>query len=312
MVNHKAKYFSPTIVLLIFLSHFSVFSQTDSTYIITEEVLEDLLQEPAEEGDNSELYEILENLMLNPVNINQAGIDDLLSLPEMDLSSAQLIIEHRKKYGDFFSIYELNAVQNLNPDLIRKIYPFITVTQQEIKYIETKSALENFIGSTNIILRSRFANDIQTRRGFIEGRFEGTKPRVYNRLLARYQNNIQAGLLIEKDPGESLLNDFSSYHLALKNIGIIHSAVVMDYLLEFGQGLTLWSPYAFTKGADAIYPVKRKDKIIKPYTSSTEVNFFRGAAAAVNLNNFIVSGFYSNNTFDANIDSVQVKLHLHQ
>ena len=55
----------------------------------------------------------------------------------------------------------------------------------------------------------------------------------------------------------------------------------MDYLLEFGQGLTLWSPYAFSKGADAVYPVRRTDRILRPYTSSTENNFFRGGAAAI-------------------------------
>ncbi|MCZ7612630.1 MAG: hypothetical protein M5T52_03565 [Ignavibacteriaceae bacterium] len=50
--------------------------------------------------------------------------------------------------------------------------------------------------------------------------------------------------------------------------------MLLDYLLEFGQGLTFWSPYAYSKGADAIVPVKRTDRNIRPYTSSTENNFF--------------------------------------
>ena len=67
------------------------------------------------------------------------------------------------------------------------------------------------------------------------------------------------------------MNDFSSYHLALYNLGIINKLVLGDYLLEFGQGLVLWSPYGLSKGADAVYPIKKRNNIIKPYTSSTDM-----------------------------------------
>jgi hypothetical protein len=78
----------------------------------------------------------------------------------------------------------------------------------------------------------------------------------------------------------------------------------MDYFLEFGQGLTFWSPYAFSKGPDAVFPINRTDAIMRQYTSSTENNFFRGVAASFKISDFILSGFYSNNYFDANIDAV--------
>ncbi|HEY7751465.1 MAG TPA: hypothetical protein VH917_04175, partial [Ignavibacteriaceae bacterium] len=132
----------------------------------------------------------------------------------------------------------------------------------------------------------------------------GTKPRIYNRLLINYDKRVQAGVLIEKDPGEIDLYEYNSFHIAVKDFGFLHRAVVMDYIHEFGQGLVFWSPYAFSKGSDAIYPVKRNDNILRPYTSSTEVNFLRGGGASVKLENFIVTSFYSNNSFDANIDSL--------
>ena len=279
------------------------FAQTDSTSLNTENTLDDILQEPYEETDNSDLYNDIEQLIDNPIDINSATISDLQLIPGMDLSSAQLIINHRKKYGQFFSVYELNAVPGLDNDFVKKIIPFITVSTKEQKQVEIPQS-NSLFKETHLELRSRVINELQTRKGFSENKYEGTKPQLYNRMLIKQSNKYQAGFLTEKDPGENSFNEFTSYHLYVKDISFIKQLVVFDYLLEFGQGLTMWSPYAFSKGADAIYPVKRNDRTIRPYTSATENNFFRGAAATISFDNFFVSGFYSNNNFDANIDSI--------
>jgi len=281
-----------------------MFAQTDSTYLKTEEVLEDILQEPTGEVDESDLYDLLEQLMINPINLNNATVDDLTLIPLIDISDARLIVNHRNKYGKFFSVNELNAVENLNKQLIQKIAPFLYVEQK--KFVEEKKPeqYETFLSQSKVLLRSRFSNSLQNNEGFINNKFEGTKPRVYNRLLLKYSTNYQAGVLAEKDPGELEYNEFTTFHFAMNDVGIIYKAVIMDYYLEFGQGLTMWSPYAFSKGPDAIYPVRRVDRISKPFTSSSENNFFRGVTASIKIDDFIISGFYSNNYFDANIDSI--------
>jgi len=289
------KQFSIIFICLILILSTTSFAQTDSSYLRIEEVLEDILQEPVEEADNSDLYEELEYLIKNPVDINSSDISELQSLPGMDLASAELIINHKNKYGYFFTVGELKMVENLDSELIKKISPFITVKKidfEEVVVDKTIDPFSKFISSSGLLIRIRVSNDIQTRKGFVEGKFEGTKPKVYNRLLIKHDKRFQLGFLSEKDAGEVSLDEFTSYHFAVNDIGILHKAVVMDYILEFGQGLTLWSPYGFSKGSDAVYPVKKKDRIIRPYTSATEVNFFRGAAASIKLNNFIVSGFY--------------------
>ncbi|WP_235972664.1 hypothetical protein [Pedobacter ghigonis] len=55
-----------------------------------------------------------------------------------------------------------------------------------------------------------------------------------------------------------------------------------DYTLQFGQGLTLWSGFSFDKGPD-VTSVAKKDLGLRPYTSTNEYSFFRGAAATINL-----------------------------
>ncbi|GBD86699.1 helix-hairpin-helix motif protein [bacterium BMS3Abin03] len=298
-------------ILLLLILSFNLpgilLAQTDSSYIETENVLEDILQEPTGQSDDSNLFDILEQLKRNPIDLNKADISDLQQIPGVDLHTAQIIIKHRKRYGNFFSTQELYAVQGIGKDEVKMMMPFIKVihpSELQIEKEQEQGAVNQILGNTYFVSRSRFSNDLQTRRGFLEEKFQGSKPKIYNRFYLKYMSNYQFGYIAEKDAGESALNEFYSVHFAIKNLGFIKTLVISDYLVEFGQGLVLWSPYGFSKGSDAIYPLKKKGRYIRPYSSATENNFFRGAAASIKLNDFIVSGFFSKNKFDAHIDTV--------
>ena len=151
------------VALLIFIPANFLFSQTDSSYIQTEEMLEDLLQEPSEETDNSDLYESLEYLLNHPINLNAASVIDLQLIPELDFKSAELIVNHRKRYGNFFTVNELNAVQGLDKDLIEKITPYFIV--KKVKRTETppeepEPVMKEILSNSNLKLRSRYINDL--------------------------------------------------------------------------------------------------------------------------------------------------------
>ena len=94
----KIIYIFFSIIIISLINHTS-YAQTDSTYLKTEEVLEDILQEPIGEVDESDLYDILEQLILNPINLNTASVEELTRIPQVDISDARLIVNHRKKYG---------------------------------------------------------------------------------------------------------------------------------------------------------------------------------------------------------------------
>jgi DNA uptake protein and related DNA-binding proteins len=106
-----------------------LFAQFDSTAIITEDVLDNILDETDEEVDNSELVDIIEEFTRNPIDINTADVIELTKLPDLDQQSAELIIEHRKKFGPYFSVNELYAIQNLDKQVIQSILPFIKVSK---------------------------------------------------------------------------------------------------------------------------------------------------------------------------------------
>jgi len=298
-----------TIVFLIILI-IPVYSQTDSTILKTEEILDDVLIETESESEAEDLYDYVEDIITNPIDLNKADIFDLTKIPGLDNVSAEKIIKHREKFGYFYSTNELFAIRDLNKDLIEKIIPFLT-TEIKFDQEEFPDADEYsipFYSKFKTSLRSRMSNDLQTRQGFINDRFAGSKIKTYNRLLTKFDKNYQAGLLIEKDPGEKSYTDFSSFHFQIKDIGFIDNVVIGDYTIELGQGLALWSPFGFSKGADAVFPVKKNSRFIRPYTSAAEYNFFRGAASTFQFDNFRLTGFYSNNFVDASLNEESTEI----
>lgn len=297
------------ILLMMIMFNGLYLAQVDSSSISTEEIINNLLQEPSEENDNEEIYQILEDIALNPIDLNTAMLTDLQRIPGMSAYNAALILNHRKKYGAFFSTDELDLVEGLNSNITEKVKPFLIVNSKIFKSVlesgeQGLSTWDGLTNNLNLNIRSRFINDLQEKRGFRENKYEGSNPKIYNRFTLKYDGLIDAGLTTEKDAGESAINEFTSFHFTLKNYGIIKNLTLGDYTLEFGQGLALWSPYALSKGTDAVFPSNRKAKIINPYRSTNENNFFRGAAVTISLDNFLVTSFYSKNFFDANIDTV--------
>lgn len=293
-------------LFLFILSNFTL-SQTDTTYLQTEDILEELIEESSEETDNSELFDRFEYLINNPVDLNKADLTQLLQIPFIDIYTANTIINHRNKFGFFYSVQELFAIKNLSKEVINKILPFLTVKERPAQIISDEPVKKDFALSfknINFNLRNRVMNDLQNRRGFLEDIYAGSKLKSYNRLLVRLGNNYQLGILSDKDPGEKSYTDFVSYHFFIRNIGVLSAFALGDYLLEFGQGLALWSPYAISKSSDAIYPVKKSARGVRPYTSSTEVNFLRGAASTIQFDKISLTAFYSQNKFDASIDTI--------
>lgn len=292
--------------VFIILAALILHSQTDSTALKTEEILDDILIETENESETEELFDYVEDIITNPIDLNNADIFELTKIPGLDNVTADKIIKHREKFGYFYSTNELYAIRDINRDIITKIIPFLSTnisfnTEQSENTYEYS---EPFYSKLKTYFRSRVTNDLQTRQGFVDSSFAGSKIKFYNRLQLKFDKNYQAGVLIEKDPGEKSYTDFSSFHFQIKNLGLVENIVVGDFTVELGQGLALWSPFGFSKGADAIFSVKKNSRFIRPYTSAAEYNFFRGAASTFQFDDFKITGFFSNKSIDASINEL--------
>ena len=326
-------------VLIVVLSGFSpkLYSQEEEKKEDTEKAVSDISDkiENMAEGtdlnlDYTEMIESLRYYQENPLNLNYATEDDLKKLIFLNNLQVYNLRAYISTYGQMNSIYELQGIDGFDQETIDKILPFVMVSKEKRKYkISFKKALK--YGRNDIFLR--YQRVVQEQVGYSpiddsafyenpNSRYLGSPDKVYLRYKYSYFNNIRFGFTAEKDAGEPFLTknvndsilsltdgkvkngfDYFSFHFHLKDIGHLKALSLGDYQLQFGQGLTLWSALAFGKSADA-NNVKRFASGLRPYSSTNENLFMRGAAATIGLGNFDVTAFYSDHSVDANIGSI--------
>ena len=268
----------------------------------------------SEEGDISNLTDTWNYFKSHPINLNRAKKEDLSDLLILNDIQINNLLKHREKNGYLISIYELQSIEGFDLATIRKIMPFVYVSDNfNSAFFSTKEMFKD--GKHELVFR--FQRILEKQSGYFipDSLTKLKKPNSYylgdpNRLFARYRfqynNNVSVAISGEKDPGEQFFKgtqqhgfDFYSGHIAIRNIKFIKSLVIGDYQATFGQGLTLWQGFAFGKSASPMN-IKRYETGIKPYYSFDENRFFRGAAGTFRIKHFELTGLASYKKIDAN------------
>jgi hypothetical protein len=287
----------------------------DTTNLITTPQEERLFEDTEIEDEESQLLDYLESLQRNPYDLNTVTRSELETIPFLNAVTANNIIQFRNEIRYFNSKRALLQVEGINDELYEKIKIYLVVRRSTVDFIRqetgevvpvTSVVRRGVLDFIDVRIRSRFIQDLQTRAGFLTGTYEGTKPKIYNQANFKYSTldyGLEGNVTIEKDPGERTLTDFSSAYLQLKDYNFIKKAVAGDYILNFAQGVALWTTLSFAKGIEAVNPLKKKGKGIDGYRSVNEVQFFRGGAVNLNHKQFNLDLFYSDNYYDASVDT---------
>ncbi len=213
----------------------------------------------------------------HPLNINQAGAAELSSLPGLSGWQIQSLIRYREILGKLVHVNELQAVPGWELSTIRQVLPFITVQDRPVLAEKLQQRLHG--GEQAFLLRCAPAGYDSVS----DQRYTGSQLYLLARYRYNYKNLLQYGITGEKDAGEAFFRgpaktgfDFYSAHLFLRKLGIVESLALGDFTVNLGQGLIQWQSLAFRKGS-AVMSVKREGPVLKPYNSSGEFNFHRGA-----------------------------------
>ncbi len=287
-----------------------------------------------ENGDLSNLTETWTYYKAHPLNLNKAQKEELTDLILLSDIQINNLLKHREKNGNLISIYELQSIDGFDLATIKKITPFVYVSDHfNSAFFSTKEMFKD--GKHEFV--TRFQRILEPQAGYnVSNSVKNIKPNSYylgnpNRIFARYSfqynNNVSFVLAGEKDAGEQFgfngnkidsipFNDgsgkkraeykqtkgfdFYSGHIAIRNIKSIKTLVVGDYQATFGQGLTLWQGFAFGKSASPMN-IKRYGTGIKAYRSFDENRFFRGVAGTFRLKDFEFTGLASYKKIDANV-----------
>jgi hypothetical protein len=267
------------------------------------------------QSENLDLTNIIEQLNFyydNPINLNSTQGQELEELNLLTDVQINDLLLHRKAFGNFISIYELQSLEYWDLNTIQLVRPFIRIDDRlDNLHITFKEAIKQ--GKFEQFFRVQPM--IEQKAGYAEvpdsilknsnNYYYGNGDRYYTRFRYTYKTNISIGYTCEKDAGEQFFKgaqkkgfDFYSVHAFFKGGKYLKSAVLGDYQIQIGQGLNLWSSYAFGKTAD-IATIKRNAIPIRPYTSVDESRFLRGAAMDLAYKNFGLTLFGSRKKIDA-------------
>ena len=300
-------------IILLFcfcIYHRLLFAQvTELPSTSTEQQLENITENnaDAETEDDSYLQEMAQ-FIKNPVDLNTADENILKDLRILSPLQVQNLLLYRALLGRLLNMYELQAVPGWNLQTIRKIQPYITVTNAVKIFERIGKRLKR--GERSLLLRA--TQVLERSKGYLTdpsaatNYYRGSPQKLLLRYKYLYKNLLQYGILAEKDAGEQFFKgdqksgfDFYSAHIFIRDLGILKTLALGDYTVNMGQGLTQWQGLAFKKGPD-ITGIKRQSAVLKPYNSAGESNFHRGIGLTIGKNNWEATVFGSYRKLDAN------------
>jgi hypothetical protein len=262
---------------------FSVISGKSMSQIDPEDWIEPTDPEDGQEESSS--LDQLQWLRDHPVDLNSATAGMLCSIPGIDPSDAARVIAYRAQNGMFKATDELFLVPNLSIDAARRLGEFTTV-----------DAGSGRGDPLRIDLRARTMRDLQMRDGFRTGAYHGSPDKSYARLTGSMGKTVEAGVLVEKDAGETPSAGFLSGYLKLSEIPAIDQLIVGDFRFETGEGLVFWEGSGF--GTDPVAGGTRSPRGLVPHRSTDEFHFLRGAGMSTSFSvkgiSITFSGFVSN------------------
>lgn len=288
----------------------------DSTLITrsTMQIIEEFVESTEVEGfDFTDMSITLEAYLRKPLNLNRATREELEQFPFLDALEIDGILKYRNQFEKFLSIYELQAVPELEFSKAVLLSNFTQISDNTFEL--DKNLWQRFSKARKEIMFNT-TGILQERKGYksINGedpKYLGTPYRHYLRFRGNFENRLSYGFAAEKDMGEpwqKLGFDFYTAHIFIKDVNTRIKAIALgDYNISLGQGLILHTGFGRGKSVFATQ-TKKGGYTLRPSTGVNEYLYFRGAAATVKLSkNFEATLFGSFRYIDGSvrIDSLE-------
>jgi len=303
---------------------------TLNTEVLNQLLIEQIERLAEDSDEDIDFEELLENYIFfseNPININSEDVMQLVELRLLSVFQYEELKRYRRYYGDFLFLEELEMVEGFDEQTLAIIRPVVYVGKDQSKDKLTLNKMARY-GKHQIV--GRYEQILEKQQGYEpyddslllakpNSRYLGSPQKYQLKYTYNYRNRIRAGFVLKKDAGELFFTDkvsdtiqallgknyrkgfdFFGFHLYAKDLGIMKAAVLGDYQLAFGQGLTMWSGLSFGK-AGAGSSVMKQGRGIIPKGSASEYSFMRGTAVTLGGGPFRGTVFYSNRWIDANV-----------
>lgn len=282
------------ILILLFVTTRLSFAQETNRNNEIQNIAEELASGESGEDAAGTYLELLNELYDDKVRINTGDENEISRLFFLSDFQVKSLADHIRRTGSIVSPQEIASVTGFDRDDAAMMMPFITLDLPSVKSLTARR------------LNSTLLSNLSFRPGEKDTAMPGSQFKVLSKYKVTY-GNFAAGFTTEKDQGEKYiapdnLPDFLSGYLSWSGTGVVKEFVIGDFSARAGlgtalntsmrTGLSLTTPGALSGTDD-----------IKPYTSTNENNFFRGASARLSAGNAAAILFISRNTIDAAIES---------
>ncbi|MBX2917326.1 MAG: helix-hairpin-helix domain-containing protein [Cyclobacteriaceae bacterium] len=279
-----------------------------------EKLVDELLAGQDEDFNYEELYENLALLLTHPADLNQVTAEQLRMLFILTETQVQAILDYREKTGPFISVYELQAIPQLDRLTFERLAQFVTIPDPESSV--NRSLLKRIFAEQNNYLLVRLDRTLEEKLGYstaasVANQYQGSPERIYTRFRTSRPGDFSVGFTAEKDAGEKITwaptrkhygPGFLSFHAQVLNKKKLKNLIIGDFQAQFGQGLVLGSAFGIGKNAEAVSTTRRATIGFMPYTSAYEAGYFRGIATSYQVNKSItVHGLFSSRWRDGNL-----------
>ena len=257
-----------------------------------------------EEGLDEVMMERLEELYENPMDINEAGKEELEVLPFLSEEQVEGIMRYRAKNGRMESLGELMMVDGLGTKEREMMRAFVKVDEGSRWNRDRRDSptLGKMLRYGKQVVVWRTDVPVYTKEGYRLTDEKGARKtgnKVYRgdrfHHALRYgfsgMKHVLAGLQMEKDAGEYGV-DYVSGYVMVKDIGCVKNAIIGNYRVSFGKGLAVNSGMRFGKMM-MLSTMDRMDAGIAKHSSTSESGYFTGGAATLQWRDWQVSAFGS-------------------
>lgn len=249
------------------------------------EILDNLSDKAIESiGDQTDIQEELQDLLLHPLNLNSVTSGDLELLRILNPVEIQAILDYRVQHGPFIDLHELQVVEGLTLEKIRQIWPFVTVTTGSHPNAGSAQQYVQFRSTAYYPLREGFKNRIDKPAPYLGAPFS---------ILLRYRHfasrKFSWGGSLETDAGESFnfkgkagFDHIHFHYFKTGRPGKIKTIALGDYRISLGQGLLQYHGFAISKSSNPLW-TKRVSPVIQAYSGTSEYLYFRGIATEIDI-----------------------------
>lgn len=252
----------------------------------------------------------LQFLQQNPVHINRVTSRELSELPFLTEGQIANLIAYRDSNGPFLSMHELQVVAGWDAETLQNTIGYLHCEPTPQKWYQATELSHQLLVKYERTLEEKLGFSPITSRS--KSRYLGNPYAQNIRYRGKWNAQLRGGFILQKDPGETNMADFTSYYLEIKPTRWIEKLILGDFMNQWGQGLIQSGGFSLGKTYESIRATQKFDLGNLPYSSGSEANFYRGISIQTKWNAFRLATFLSSNRLDAHIYSDSSGVHYYR